>query len=151
MTTDERWIREKTLNPDMCKKCGGKCCNQCGCAFLPEDLQMCFSNLFEKIFSREITIDKLEYLENAYNKLDKPVYYLRVANVNESCVEFNGMGKCIFLTENGCKLTYENRPAGGRLLVPFWSGCYYLYTNKEFIDKWIPYQKLLKDLIEFFS
>ena len=144
MTTDERWIREKTLNPEMCKKCGGKCCKQCCCAYFPEEFpDLSFEAIYKKISLNEVKIDSLYFLESLYNPLDEPIHYLRVANKEN--------GECIFLTDMGCKLSYEERPAGGRLLVPFWSGCYYLYTQKEFIEKWIPHQKLLKDLINAFN
>ncbi len=144
MTTDERWIREKTVNPKMCEKCGGRCCKQCGCSYFPEDFpDLSFEAIYRKISLNEVTIDTLYFLESLYNPLDEPVYYLRVANKKG--------GGCIFLTDTGCKFSYEERPAGGRLLVPFWSGCYYLYSEKEFIEKWMPYQKLLKDLINAFS
>lgn len=151
MTTDNRWIREKTLNPEMCKRCKGRCCKQCGCSYFPEDLDMTFENIVKNIKEREISIDRMEYLENFYSKLEKPIYYLRVANENESYLAYGNIGRCIFLSDNGCKLDYEARPSGGKFIVPFWSGCYPLYTKQEFIEKWIPYQNLLKNLIEFFS
>ena len=108
-------------------------------------------NIVKNIKEREISIDRMEYLENFYSKLEKPIYYLRVANENESYLAYGNIGRCIFLSDNGCKLDYEARPSGGKFIVPFWSGCYPLYTKQEFIEKWIPYQNLLKNLIEFFS
>lgn len=151
MTTDERWIKERTLNQEMCKKCKGRCCKQCGCSHFPEDLDMTFENIVKKIKAREISIDRIEHLESFYSKLENPIYYLRAANENEGYLAYGNMGRCVFLTDDGCKLDYEARPSGGRFIVPFWSGCYPLYTHQEFIDKWIPYQNLLKNLIEFFS
>ena len=130
MTTDKRWIKEKTSNPGMCKECGGRCCKKCGCSHFPEDLNMTFENIVKEIKERKMSIDRLEH---------------------EGYVAYGNIGRCVFLTEEGCKLDYESRPSGGRYIVPFWSGCYALYTPQEFIDKWIPYQKLLKDLIKFFS
>ena len=144
MTDDMRFIIEKTLNPEMCKKCGGKCCQQCGCSYFPEDfMDLSFEAIYKKISLNEVAIDSFKFLGSPYNPLDEPIYYLRVANRKG--------GGCVFLTDTGCKLSYEERPAGGRLLVPFWSGCYFLFSEKEFIEKWIPYQKLLKDLNNAFN
>lgn len=151
MTTDKRWIKEKTSNPEMCKECGGRCCKKCGCSHFPEDLNMTFENIVKEIKERKMSIDRLEHSGSFYNKLDEPIYFLRAANENEGYVAYGNIGRCVFLTEEGCKLDYESRPSGGRYIVPFWSGCYALYTPQEFIDKWIPYQKFLKDLIKFFG
>ncbi len=151
MTTDKRWIKEKTSDPEMCKKCEGKCCKQCGCSYFPEDLNMTFESIAKGIRERRISIDRLDHLDSFYSKLDEPVYYLRASNENEKYVAYGSRGKCVFLTEEGCKLTYETRPSGGRYVVPFWSGCYSLYSSQEFINKWMPYQELLKELIKFFS
>lgn len=151
MTTDKRWIREKTQNPEMCKKCGGMCCKQCGCAYFPEDLgeKLSYENLLEFFEKKLIIIDCVRYEDgNAYKPLAEPIYYLRVPNVMEKGkLAENGSGKCSFLTEKGCKLSYDQRPSEGKYLVPFWSGCYLLYKTQEFIDVWTPYQDLLKSFM----
>jgi Fe-S-cluster containining protein len=139
MTTDEEFIRGKQ-DPKACSLCGGRCCKACGCPYFPEDFQeLTFESLKKLIDSKKVEIDSIIYLSGPYTPLPNPVYYLRVANKKE--------GGCIHLTEKGCKLSYEERPTGGRLLVPHWSGCYYLYSKEEFIEKWLPYQELLEELI----
>ena len=144
MTTDKKFIKEVTSKPEMCAECGGKCCQRCGCPYFPEDFtDLSFEAICKMIALNKVAIDSLKFLGSPYRPLDKPIYYLRTPNKKT--------GGCVFLTETGCKFSYEERPAGGRLLVPFWSGCYYLYSEKEFIEKWMPYQKLLEDSINAFN
>lgn len=42
--------RESYINYEMCKTCGGECCKQCGCIYLPED----FENLSFDYLKNEI-------------------------------------------------------------------------------------------------
>lgn len=151
MTKDQNWIRQKTQNPEMCKKCGGECCKRCGCAYFPEDLgELSYEKLVELWKKGVAVIDCMSYRDgNFYKPLPEPIYYLRAPNVNEhgKMVALKGMGPCYFLTEKGCKLSYDQRPSEGRYMVPFWSGCYTLYKEQEFIDLWNPYQDLLKSFL----
>ena len=147
MTSTERWRLYKTNNKEMCTECRGKCCKSCGCSYFPEDLNMTFEYLLKEIKNGKIVIDYRECGESPYDKLKNPVFYLRVANKGEKGISIGGFGICSLLTEQGCSLSYEQRPTGGRLLVPFWSGCYSLYSVNDFIDAWTPYQNLISDLI----
>lgn len=150
IASTKKWIISKTINKSMCAECGGECCKRCGCSYFAEDLDMNFENLQRKISSRKISIDCLTHNEN-FVSLKEPVYYLRVSNINEKPIAIGALGRCSRLTKTGCSLSYINRPSGGKLFVPFWSGCYPLYSQQEFIQSWIPHQKLLLELIDFFS
>ena len=144
----------KMTNDELCKKCGGKCCESCGCAFFPDDFEfeLNFENLKFEIDKGFIAIDAIFYGESIYEKLDVPIYYLRVRNINDSTpIGINGYGTCKRLKENHCEFSLEKRPSGGRYLIPFWSGCYTLYTVQKFSDFWRPYQEILMLLIEHYE
>lgn len=145
----ERWIREKSQNSQLCTECGGQCCKRCGCSYFPKDLDMSFTNLSDMFEKKLLVIDWVQYNDDSvYNLLPEPIYYCRVPNITDtSHVGLSNRGNCIYLTPTGCMLSYDERPTGGKLYVPFWSGCYTLYKPQEFIDAWTPYQDLLKSFI----
>ncbi len=139
------WVREKTCNPAICSECGGKCCKTCGCSYFPEQLEMKKEELMKM---KGITISSMTFNRNAI-KLEKPLLFIRASNVDEGIISHSDIGKCSHLTENGCELEFEKRPLGGVLTVPFkgLGGCYALYTDQEFIEKWLPYQELLQEIL----
>lgn len=144
----------KLINDELCKECGGQCCLRCGCAYFPEDFKfdLTFENLKSEIDKGFIAIDMLTHLHSPYNKLDNPIYYLRVRNINDyTPIGKQTIGACKRLENDHCYFDFENRPSGGKFYVPFRRGCYTLYTTKEFIDYWIPYQELLICLIKYYE
>lgn len=144
----------KLTNEALCEKCGGQCCKKCGCSYFPEDFEfeLNLDNLKSEIDKGFISIDALFYRNSIYQKLDKQIYYLRVRNNNDlTPVGINSLGVCKRLEENHCWFSLEKRPSGGKFYIPFWSGCYTIYTQQEFIDSWEPYQKVLMLLIEHYE
>lgn len=144
----------KIINEALCKKCNGKCCKRCGCSYFPEDFkfELTFENLKFEIDKGFIAIDAIFYLDSPYKQLDNPVYYLRVRNTNDiTPIGINSSGTCKRLIKNRCWFETKDRPSGGKYYIPFWSGCYTLYTSQEFIDFWIPYQEVLMLLIEHYK
>lgn len=90
------------------------------------------------------------------------VYILRARNQNAPIVDFGyKRSPCILLTEQGCKLDYEHRPTGGKLLIPsneFHSvfgvaerRCISTYDIAKCCYEWKSHQKLLHDLSEYFK
>ena len=140
------WVREKTCNPELCSNCGGRCCKTCGCSYFPEQLPMKNEELMTK---KGITISSMAFDSHA-RKLPKPILYVRASNIGEGLRETKPVGTCKFLTDKGCSLSYEERPLGGTLIVPFQGlgGCYALYSDEEFIELWLPYQQLLQEIVD---
>ena len=140
------WVREKTCNPEMCKACGGMCCKSCGCSFFPSQLEMNKKAIVEK---EGITIAAIQAL-SVFQKLEKPVLFIRASNIGEGLLASRPLGPCKFLTDKGCSLSFKERPLGGALVVPFkgLGGCYNLYSDKEFIEMWQPYQQLLQEIVD---
>ena len=66
----------------------------------------------------------------------------------ELCSEWGGV--CILLTEDGCPLSFEERPKGARLLIPSANKCKSLYTKEDCCIDWIKYHDILEDLHDYY-
>lgn len=148
----------ETINSDVCSKCGGKCCKKCGCHFSPDDFKdISFESLKKEIEKGYISID---YVDGEIILEDFGIYILRVRNQDMPIVDtgFIRNTHCILLTEKGCKLDYEHRPTGGKLLIPdekFESHeslrCHSNYDIDDCCHEWKPYQKILCKLVKYFK
>lgn len=148
----------KNYNPEICAECGGQCCKRCGCQFSPDDFEeISFDFLKKEIEKGYISIEKMpgKTLEQT-----EPIYILRTRNqgagVVDTCYEET---PCVLLTENGCKLDYEHRPTGAKLLVPSKKKelftrdrkCYSSYSTADCCFEWKPYQDILSQLAKYFK
>lgn len=147
--------KEKFENKELCSKCKQVCCKKCGCAYYPEDFdfELTFENLKAEIDKGFISIDNMVGIETPVLKLlPTPIHYLRVRNINEDTpIAKNRSGICKKLDVDHCQFSFEERPSGGKYYIPFKRGCYSLYTDQEFVDFWLPYQKVLVLLLEHYS
>lgn len=140
-------------NAELCAKCGGHCCKRCGCFFSPDDFRVLnFEYLKQEIEKGYITIELVD-LSEYY--MEGFAYVVRARNANGPIVEkrlVRPCGPCILLGEHGCALDYNHRPTGGRLLVPREDGnCHAKYSTEHAIREWLNYQKLLRELADYFS
>lgn len=143
---------EKYENKDLCKACGGKCCKKSGCDYSPKDFSdLGINNLLQILAEGKISIVSalsVERLPN--NKLYmRPILYLRARNTNRPIVDlFSTKTTCSQLTDIGCSYTYEERPSGGKNLIPSSSGCYPAISQLEIVQGWESYQKVLSKLVK---
>ena len=147
------------VNTKLCSACKGKCCKRCGCHFSPEDFkEISFEFLKTEIEKGYISID---YFTSSFTHMNSGAYILRVRNQDSPIVDaiVLEMKPCILLTEKGCKLKYEERPSGGKLLIPkiekigLWKWertCYSKYKISDCSREWMPYQEILKSLADYF-
>lgn len=104
-------------NPEICKQCQSRCCERCGCHLSPKDLD----NITEEFLRQEIrkgyiTIDLVSKYDEG---VEKDTWILRIRNRNEGVVQRNFRGgQCILQMEDGCKLSFEQRPEGGKKMIP---------------------------------
>ena len=153
--------KAKNVNSELCAECGGECCKRCGCHFSPDDFEdISFEALKLEIKKGYISID---YVDGERILRSKGVYILRVRNKERPIVDTGYVRKsgCILLTDKGCKLDYEHRPSGGRLLIPaeieksFWGEniriCKSTYGIKECCYEWMPFQKTIYELIDYYD
>lgn len=141
----------RDVNSEICSECGGECCKRCGCHFSPDDFkEISFDFLKTEMEKGYISID---YVDGEMILESVGVYILRARNQGFPIVDtgYQRGTQCILLTEKGCKLDYEHRPAGGRLLIPAKDkGCRSNYEVEDCCYEWKPYQKILHQLIEYF-
>ena len=139
----------KYENKELCKKCGGECCKTMGCHLSPEDIKekITFEALEKMIETGIYSIDWWEGYETPDGQ-EVNGYFLRMRNVHSNIVDPSWGGRCIMLAEDGCELKYEDRPRGGRLLIPNEEGgCVSQYNKKQCADDWFKYYDILSDLV----
>ena len=146
----------KNLNPELCAECGGECCKTCGCHFSPDDFpKLTWESLEEEFWKGMITIEYVDG-EQVYESFG--AYIVRMRNVDGPAIEggyFRSQraAPCIMWTEKGCRLPYEKRPTGGRLLVPsrteggFYT-CRNSYNLSDCWHEWKAFDRLLSDFVE---
>lgn len=155
----------KNVNSEICTECGGACCKKCGCHFAPSDFkELTFEYLKREIERGYISIDCVDG-EMIYQS--GFFYILRVRNQGAPIVDFGydrSRTPCSLLTKNGCKLSYDERPTGGKLLIPSEEFCFdFSFGIKEKVRKceqkyeietccfeWRPYASIIGKLVQHF-
>lgn len=134
---------------ELCAECGGRCCKSMGCHFSPNDFDDLSIESLEKILSEgDVSIDWWEGDVTGGN-LDK-TYFLRMRHVDAKIVDPSWGGRCVALTDSGCRLSFEKRPLGGRALIPSKNSnqkdCKQTYSKENCCRDWYPYQYILAKL-----
>jgi len=137
-----------TINNEVCASCKGVCCKMCGCHFSPDDFtDLSFNGLKNELDLGHISIDVV-FGEQFY--LDRNNLILRMRNKDRNVydpITSRRDTECSLLTETGCLLPYEERPSGGRLLVPnLTHNCRTNYGISDCSKEWGYFQKVLTEL-----
>lgn len=145
---------KKMENKQLCKECGGRCCKRMGCHYSPEDFkEITYESLKKEIEKGFISIDWWE--GNPFeNEIDDDIdraYYLRIRNKDGKIVDPSWGGECILLTDDGCPLSYEERPKGARMLEPDEYGCISYYNKQQAARDWYKYNDILSKLADEFD
>lgn len=144
-------------NKELCKECKGQCCKNMGCHFSPDQFNdLSFEGLKKEIDKGFISIDWWE--GNPFDEEDVTIgkrgYFLRVRNKNKGVIDPAFYGECSLLTEDGCSLSYDERPKGGRELIPTKENgqfkCELKYTKNECARDWYKYSDVLDKLYEYY-
>lgn len=169
-------FQEETVfvNAFLCTACGGQCCKDTPGAsspsdFLDEDGDLDELTIFEMLSSGDWVLAfwdgdprEKQWGERRERGLDRVsiVYYPRPAFVkksDEGLLERRyqwDLGGCVFLTEQGCKFSFSERPYGCRTLVPDWDlesnlpSCKHdgLGDNQRAALEWLPHQEKLMEI-----
>lgn len=144
---------EKYINYDMCKECGGECCKQNGCVYLPQDFKsLDFEYLKAEIDKGNISIGGepiTGFLDNAWTFL----LYLRARNVDSDIVELIPSGNpCKLLTPTGCSLEESARPSLGLSVNPIKVGgpCQQMCDSLEPLN-WLQHCEVLSELVKYYT
>lgn len=150
----ERKKDEKYFDHLQCKMCKGKCCKRNGCAFAPSDFKRISFSALKKIMEKGfITIVEVE---NTVTGLGRDVLALRVRNKDEPVVNLSAEHNegCILLENTGCPFNDDDRPYGGRVLIPemmICGTCARGYSSRQCAEAWLPYQEILMALKDEFE
>ena len=135
----------------MCKKCGGACCKQNGCVYAPNDFEsMKYPYLKSLLDQGKISISgqPVPFLGSSWTF----VPYLRARNFGAPIVDlFTNGGSCINLTDVGCTLSEDTRPAFGLLVEPTKIGGPCEKRGKNLGDDWLYYSDVLSQLIKYYT
>lgn len=143
-------------NKRICAECKGQCCKGFGCHAAPSDVfkgeEPTVEALRAYMATKNFTIDHWEgdpRFEQDIDELDR-VFFIRARNRNEGYVShFMSFGPCALLTSKGCKLSFEERPTGGKSLVPSEDHhCKVTYSKEQCCIDWIPYQSIIEEVLE---
>lgn len=160
---EEMFKVENNEDTTLCKSCTHRCCENMGCEIFPIDVIKKYGeisvNTIEKLIATGyVSIDWYTGdPRNGMSELEKG-YYLRMRNKNSPVSDPCFEGECLaYDKETGCKLSFENRPLGGRILCPKPNmTCDYglfednTYTNgKRMVAiHWVPYYDTLKTIAD---
>lgn len=155
-----------------CMVCKGRCCREKGCSLSPKDMIKALekadsnrkkSSMGDENFhtdavslAEEKLLSFLQEEDNLYSidcfyTPQGPVYYLRMRHKNYTFIGVDAIGECIALTKDGCSLSMERRPKGGRFLESRPDGhCIQHYDKEQMMEDWMPYQKLLKEIWDIY-
>lgn len=154
-------IEKNNEDQELCKRCGGKCCQTIGCELFPQDVKKWFNadNITEDMIiklleSGYVTIDYYEqdirtefgYQESNIDQYHYNSYYLRMRNKNENVINTTRGGVCTAWSENGCIIDWDRRPTTGRFLIPGEKVCRSPFSGLEMILAWVPYYDILNDV-----
>ena len=132
-------------NPEVCSKCGGKCCKNYAGAYHPNDFdELKTIEDFERILiDGKISIDWYEY----EGTIDSQGYFLRPRHVGGDVIDPSYGERCIHLTDTGCELSFDERPYFCRKLEPRESTeCGEADSKRGYAEAWSKYCDILSKL-----
>lgn len=144
------------INTEYCTECKGSCCRTTACAFSPADFEKISFNYLKERIEKSGYIC-IKYIPEEFSGQGTGVFYLAVRNRGADIVDIpeRNRGGCSLITDTGCPFSYEQRPTGGKLVLPIKSEsqygkltfcCKQFYDAKELCYEWLPYKKILQRL-----
>jgi hypothetical protein len=140
---------EYNLNPELCSKCGGRCCQNYPGAYFPEDFEILSVEVISGLLREgKASLDWWEGDPRPHKcELDRG-YFLRSSTLNSRGIfDPTWGGVCIHWSTTGCLLAPKDRPSQCLLLVPSseFENC--IPSPEGGKDKtairWLPYEALL--------
>lgn len=128
------------FNHSLCSKCKGYCCRQCGCTLFPRDISSS-KERFQKDLKKKIRTGNYSFIIVIYPEGNKYTYQLRLRtrNVNREIIDlFSPYSECsLWSPETGCSFSDQDRPSGGRYLIPQPNHeCYLDYDDDWALSEW---------------
>lgn len=139
---------------DECRRCGGQCCKSKGCSLAPEDMLRVMQEAGYTEVNEDSLYAFLSQAENLYaidrfSGAEGMVYFLRMRHKCFTFVGVDAFGECIALGANGCQLSFEERPKGGRFLESRPDRrCVERYDGQQMEEDWKPYTACLRAVFQ---
>lgn len=111
-------------NYTVCKECGGHCCKKCPGEFAPHDFgdseEKIYNNILDGLKEGVLTFNlRLIWRDRCDDIKWDPTYCSHeIIVIRPVTKPKRRHGECIFLNENGCKLSFDKRPILCKTLVP---------------------------------
>lgn len=152
----EDYVKNEEL--DICRECGGMCCNKCGCDYAVSDFkEKTYQGFIEALSDGDKSIVAMIDFRTLSNGriVPEPLLYIRARNINRDIIDLVSMKtRCASLLDDGCKHDYEHRPFGGRNLKPVREcdgACYPIVDPMLMVKAWGSYQKQLAKIVRFYT
>ena len=143
-------VENKYENLSLCAECGGNCCKNTGCGYLPQDFEnMNFETLKNKVDGGNISITArfAPYSKNGIIISANPILFLKERNEGRGIIDIFSMGRpCASLTDKGCSHPFESRPSDGKNLIPGKNRCESIYPFENQLEDWSKFQKVMQRL-----
>lgn len=124
----------------ICSTCGGECCKRAPGIAHPDDFREITVEVLADLFASGLW--SIDWWEGEEQK-----YYVRPATVDAaggSPYDPSWGGRCVMLTDAGCKFDFENRPHQCRHLKPVETmQCRGEFGKEEYGEAWRPYWELI--------
>lgn len=149
-------------NPEICKDCGGVCCKNASCHWGTGDIEDFSFEGLKKLLQEKKYISVLRFpgceCDSCLRSVNhKGMYYYilrtrtRGTGIAAIATKIDKEDKCMLLTLEGCKILFEERPMGARLLIPnAEKRCKHLYDFDDCIHDWQDYQDVLRKVFYYF-
>ena len=103
-------MQKHYYDPDICRKCGGKCCKGMPAPYTPRDIRRRFpaATLQESVrLALETDTISIDWWEG-----DHSIPFVRPATKERAGCWYDASwgGECIYLGSNGCTLAWRDRP-----------------------------------------
>lgn len=140
-------------NKEICSRCQGACCKRMPACAMPKDFKDGdLDELVKALKTGKWAVDWLDragLLEPTDETQDR-AYFMRPAVKGAKQVyDTSKGGECTFLTSVGCKLPFESRPEGCRLMEPKGSGKCILHgaNTKQAAMAWMPFKEVIENAV----
>jgi hypothetical protein len=172
--------KERFENSKVCKNCGGICCKNAPCCFMPDDFEDLSAEsliqLFEELDQKsDEELDQKGDKEQAEKQAYMCIKHSYVQGIYERrsflfiCMRGKGWKRylgaydsdnpennaCILWNpENGCPFSFEKRPSGGKAVIPSEETpghCKSVISMKDLYLAWKPYEGMLIRVLEYFA
>ena len=107
----------KYIKEDVCKKCGGRCCQRAPGMYFPHEIGEITEKLILSLLqSGKYNINQLSYHKD-YDFTKRGIYTIKVTPRTRAVLNNNYL--CIYWTRaKGCELPFEKRPYQCRMTIP---------------------------------